>query len=242
MKYLDIQYTWTGFFTWAVLLFLLYFAIKITYQLLSRLNLLGRYQVSVLRMLKPVRLLSMPAIIIVLVSIFVLINPVAHGVIIALVLLLGFDHIRNYFSGKILRLNSNVALGKKISVLQRNGIIEDMTPIGLRLKTTQGLASIGYAKILTDGFLLVGSEDIGGIVQLRVQPKSKDIDVENNERELRSIITHSPFLDWDHIPEIEQDPDDQKIHLITISLKVHSQLSDLILTIEEAGYEAEVIS
>ena len=107
-------FTWWEFLL-SVLFFLgLYFVLNFLSQILNKYNFLGKIQTEVKSIVKHSLLIYEAVALLILGSAFVLINPVYHGILAAVILATGFNHIKNYFSGRVVQFDQLVEEGKRL--------------------------------------------------------------------------------------------------------------------------------
>ncbi|MEL6865219.1 MAG: hypothetical protein AAFP19_12405 [Bacteroidota bacterium] len=233
-----IYMTWWRFLTSALLLLLGYFLLQVAYRGLGRLSFLERFQPLLRERLRQVLLLYELIALLVLLSIFILINPIFHGLLTILFLLLvlvgGFKPLKSYFAGKIVQLNGTIDKGIQLKVNNLQGIIVALGRFGIQLKTSKGLHILSYDQLLIDGYMLLSGEEIGGFYQLKISPS------EGNERKdhgtyLTDLLATTPYLDWSHKPEISIGQTPEQV-IATVLVKEESHLYDLIALLDEWGY------
>ncbi len=235
---IDIQYTWGNWLTTLFGLAALYLLLRFLNKRLSRINFFGKYQNRVQRIIHTVLLVYEPLALLILGIGFVLINPTYNGLGLGLVLLVGFNHFRNYTNGRLVLFDKNIKKGNKIATGNLSGIISEMGRLGVRLKNEKGLHFVNYSKLLSEGYLLRSGEEIGGYHKLKIAPKEKET---LSRDKIMDLLSAAPYLDWHYRPELSF-PKKIEGHInARVSVKEKSHLLDLLALIEEWGYEAEVI-
>ncbi len=231
--------SWPQFFITAFGLFILYFVLRFARQILTNTQYLGNLRLPLLSSIERILIFYEPIVILLLGSAFVLINPISHGMWVALLLVAGFSHVKNYISGRILQLDKGISIGNRIKVDNEKGVISAIDRLGIQLTTDKGIQYLNYSKLSDNGFMLLSGEEIGGNYQLKVSPK------EYNERlnypaKLMDVFTTTPFLDWSHRPTIEQPSGAQHAMNVKVMIREDAHLPDLLQLIEERGFVCSV--
>lgn len=233
----DSQFSWSNFFITALGLLALYFVLQFARQVLSNTNLMGDIRLPLLKSIERILLFYEPIVLLILVSIFVLINPSLHGLWIALLAIGGFSHIRNYISGRILQIEKSIAIGNKVKANQQEGVISKIGRLGLQLKTAKGTQHINYSKLNADGFMVLTGQDIGGFYHLKIKPQEPNEKL-NYSLQLMDLFASSPYLDWNFKPTLKKG-DDFNLHA-KIMVREDNHLQDLIRLIEEHGFACKL--
>ena len=168
-----------------------------------------------------------------------LINPVFHGLLLALLIFAGFSPIRNYVTGQIVQSNPNIVVGKRIKVEKLKGMISGIGRLNLQLQTREGLHYINYTKLLSEGYTLISGDEVGGLYQLEIRPLQTDTKIDQIEHLMDQLAT-APYLDWNHKPELRRstkEPDQINARLL---VREESHLHELAALIGEWGYECKV--
>ncbi|MEM1214984.1 MAG: hypothetical protein AAGJ82_04830, partial [Bacteroidota bacterium] len=136
MEYLwqiHYDYNWAGLLRNMLLLGFVLGVAWLANWLLRRLPTPNNWQQISERLLSYFLLLFEPLAVLVLGSYFVLIHPFFHGLIVLLLLVTNFSHLRNYFSGRVVRFDSASRIGNRLSSQQTTGLITKIGRLGLRL-------------------------------------------------------------------------------------------------------------
>ena len=238
---LNRQFSWANFLIVALGLIALYFMLQFIYTRMKKANFLGKYQNPIKKIVYYILVIYEPLVILILTGAFVLIDPVYHGLLVAFLIIIGFEHIRNYMNGRIVQFDNAVALGNRLKARDLQGIISQIGRLGLKLRTNKGLHFINYSQLLSEGFLLLAGEEIGGFYQLKIKPNQP------NEKtdyiiQLSDLLTTSPYLDWNHKPELTASTNEPDQINVRVSVKEESHLYDLMLLIREWGYSCVIPS
>lgn len=238
MRY--IQYNWGNWLSMALLIFILYLVLQFVDRRLDKVNILGRYQERVHQLIRSSLLAYEPLALIILSVGFVLINPPFHGLGVGLLVLLGFNQLRNYINGRIVQFDKNIKKGAKVSVDKLSGVLAELGLFGLRIKNSQGLHFLNYSHVLNTGYLMHAGEQVGGYFSLKILAKEKEGKVLPREQ-IMDLFAATPYLDWNYKPEISYSKKNPLQLNARVSVKEKKHLKDLILLIDEWGYDTEII-
>jgi len=235
------QFTWWNFLVIATIIVLLYFLLHFLNRILVKFTFLGNYQPQVKKMIHYSILLYEAIALIVLGGVFIFINPIYNGLIVLVLLLASFHHVRNYFNGRFILFDNVVSEGKRMQIADSQGVIFRMGRMGLRLKTNKGLKFISYSTILEEGYTMLSGSEVGGFHHLNIQPVEVDEKV-NYFLKLTDLLNSTPYIDWKHKPQVLPQKDISKTMEARVVVKEESHLRDLITMIEEQGFHCRTIS
>ncbi len=225
--------TWTDFFTLDIFLLAFYFVLTFAQRMLPRLSMAERYLGPVRRTIDYIILAYEPLVILIVTSNFILIDPVLHGTLVAILLLAGFSHVRNYVSGRLVRLDPSIKVGERLKLQNTQGIITEKGRLGLHLRSSKGKHFINYSQLYSEGYLLLSGEEIGGFYQLNIRPRDPEEKVDYARR-LSDLLTTTPYLDWNHTPEIRANTNNETLsYQARFSVREEGHLRDLIALIEK---------
>jgi len=234
------QFTWLSLLRISLFLIAVYFLLHLA----SRLLPLVRRRTSLVdfseRIIKIFILVFEPLTIGIIASYFVLINPLYHGILVGLILLLGFNHLRNYFNGRIVLLTKDIKLGQKLKVNDQTGIVFAMDRISFQLKTGSGIQTIGYSNLFQDGFMLLSGDEVGGYYNLVIDPMDEK-NTKNVSEQVMDLLATAPYID--HNLPIVLDPisDDLSSVRTRIIVKEDNHLSHLITLLRENGFDCKIV-
>lgn len=237
---MDTQFSWGDFFTIAVELIALYFVLQFLHQILERFQLFGNFQRNLKKWIYHLLLIYEPLVVLILSSVFVLINPWFHGLLMGLLLVVGFAHVKNYMSGRIVQFDNAIDIGKRMTTNGLHGIISKIDRLGLKLSTSKGSLFVAYAQLLEKGYLLESGEEIGGLYHLKIQPTTPK-EKTDHIRQLMDLLATAPYLDWNHKPTLtpsNNTPNEIDAQMI---IREESHLQDLMKLMEEWGYQCKTI-
>jgi len=178
-------------------------------------------------------------VLLILSGIFVYINPPFHGILMLMLLIGGYRQIKDYLSGRIVHFDNYISVGKRLKTENTQGIISKMGRLGVKIRTNKGTHFINYSKLMTDGYMLLSGEEVGGFYQLNIQPNEPDEKIDYSTQ-LMDLLATTPYLDWNHRPQLLPSKDTSKSIKARVVVKEESHLHDLIILIQEWGYSVKV--
>lgn len=237
---LSVQFSWTYLLTTVVLLVGLFSALQFIDRLFEKVALMGTWQQPVHRVIRFLIVVFEPLAIIWIGGIFVLINPVFHGLLLALLFLSAFTFLRNYIAGRIIQMDHHIERGARLQAGIVEGVVLNISRLGIQLQTKEGLFKLSYTRLLDNGYTVLSGEQIGGFYHLRIRPKEAESKV-RHQQHLQQLFVTTPFLDWSHKPELTALEDEEKRLEARVLVREENHLHDLMALIREWGYECSLI-
>jgi hypothetical protein len=234
------EVSWRQLIVAAIVLMLLYFLVQWLGNRLRRMSLR-----KTARLLRPIGRFMMvfyePIAATILLGIFFLVNPLLHGLLLLILLLLGYHHLKNYLSGRLVQLGFDLQTGKQLEIGPVSGVITRLGRLGIYLQNNNGQHYLAYSGLLSGGYTLLSNEDAGGIFSIAIHPPEEVASPEQSRRDLANRLVKVPYVDWSHHPVIQQE--EQSSHL-TARIFIHEekQLPELLQLVKEWGYTCEVIN
>ncbi len=238
-KLLASQFTWQEFLTIDLTLLVLYLVLRITLGLLGKVNFLGSIQSKLELAIRSILLFFEPLVLLILGSIFVLFNPLTHGLLLFIFLAMSYIPVRNYISGRIILFDKEITIGSQMRIQEIEGIISKIGRVGLQVSTNGGSHFINYTKMLEEGFTLLKNEKMGGFYYLKVKPK----DSNNNPRQvqrLQDLLMTTPYLNHNHSPKLSSSPTDPQVIDVWLSVQEEKHLQELLALMKQWGYSVEL--
>lgn len=239
LENLNNQFSLGDFLMITLALLAFYFALHFANRLIKSAGFLKSWQPKVAQIIHYLLVVYEPLAIIILVSAFILIKPVFNGLLVGLLLLAGFSHVRNYTSGWLILTDSNMAVGKKIKTGDLQGIISKLRRLGLHLQTSEGIHYISYSQLQEQGYALISGEEIGGFYFLKITPKDEQ-KVGNHSIRIMDLLTSAPYVDRNHKPELLPNKEKNCLEA-RVLLKEETHLYELMALIEDWGYHGAVL-
>lgn len=236
---IDFNFTWTDFILTSVFLLGLYFLLQLAQRVLRGPKVLGKYQPILAQVLKAILLVYEPLALLILLGTLILINPAFFGLILGLLFLAGFSHFRNYIVGRIILLDTPLAVGERLKSNSVKGIIKKIGRLGLHLNTVNGLHFIAYQNIQSNGFTLLSGEEIGGFYHLKITPVNPEISQNYRQQIIDRLVT-APYLDRNHKLESSFYNQEEKELDLKVLIREEHHLHDLMALISEWGYICKI--
>jgi len=230
--------TWGNFFFMALGLLLLYFVLQFVNRILKGSAFLKVFQKPIESSVYRLLLMYEMLVLIILGCIFILINPFYHGILLVVFLTVGFNHIKNYFSGRLIKIGDRIRTGNNIRTGNLEGIVSKMERLGIMLQTKEGIHYLQYNQMLDKGYTMLSGDDIGGIFQLKMTPIEQEEKKVNHIIRVQDLLITTPYLDWHHKPEVVVGATESEIQA-RVLLREESHLKELMRLIKEWGYEVE---
>lgn len=233
------RFSWGDFLQIALVLIAVYFVLQFLQRVLRKTNFLGRFQEWACSLVHHLLLVYELIVILLLGAAFVLIYPAFHGLLLLILVIGGFSHIRNYISGRVMQFDGGVSIGKQLKIDTLQGIITHIGRLGLQLKTNKGSQFINYSKLMDEGYLLLSGKEIGGFYNLKISPEN----IENGNNHLQRLIdllATAPYLDTSHKTELLTNRDQDNQWNAKVLVKEESHLFDLIDLLREWGYVCKI--
>jgi hypothetical protein len=233
----DIQFNWWQLLKAAAWLALVYFLLNrltrwLAFGQAGRLQLSAAWRRRIQAAASLVLTLFEPAAVLLLVGIFIFINPGLHGLIALLLLVAGFSSLRNYINGRILLLNNTMMTAHRLATGGETGLIARRGRLGLYLRVHEGLRYIPYTALIEQGYTLLAGEDVGRLFHMRLTPSPN-----TTVSRLPALLASTPYLDRNQIPELKPLPGGG--YEANLLLRDESYLPDLIQLIREWGWTCE---
>jgi len=187
-SYISTGVSWTHFFYTLLAVALIYALAKVLQGRLDRGLYLREADGPVRKFIRILIIILNPLAILVLAAIFVAIWPLAHGLMLGLMVLFGFRYIRDYVSGKILLFDHSMQKGRPLLTHLGKGTISSFGLTALYIQREDGRSRVGYTELLEKGYTVTGSTDRGGYFRLEVLP-DKVFSKEEEEEEKSSLIS-----------------------------------------------------
>jgi len=143
----DGTFSWAGFFSLLALQVGLFFLLRLAHRLLAQSVNWGFVMSWVKTVVNYTLLVYEPLALVLIISAFVLIKPLFHGLILLLILLLAYKHLRNYFSGRLLLLQALLETGRSMTSGVQTGTIASIGRLGITLQTGEGIAFLNYTQL-----------------------------------------------------------------------------------------------
>ncbi len=196
---------WTDLWWGILMVAIVYLIMLIIRFLLRHTFFIGKTGVRPPEKLESFSIIIEPLLLVALLAIFILINPILHGLFILFVSIPSFQLIKNYMNGRIFQFNNQLEKGQHIKVSEESGIVQKLGRLGLTLRTGEGFKFIHYGHLLEEGFTLLKGATVGGFHQIgiRFPEDGKETNHQMKTSPLEAKLLDCPYLDWTFKPEIQ---------------------------------------
>ena len=231
--------TWTNLLWVVVALTVLYVVFVTLRRLIRNFLLTGKVRRVVNKALDRFLILYEPISIVIFFSVFILIRPVLHGIILFFLIIFALKYVTNYFYGRLVMAEGLLKEGLRVEFEGRQGIITKMGRFGTEVRSDNGLHYLPYNKLVTNGYLLAAGKEVGGYFHISVQlPEDKEERL--SFRLLSDLLISSPYIDVDHKPEISRSMSGDRSIAVKLLVKAEDHIHDLIAYLEENGYVSTI--
>jgi hypothetical protein len=231
--------SWGNLLIIAITLLVFYFALQFFNRIVRRAAFLRVFQKPIQRVIRYLLLLYEMLVIIILGSVFIMINPFYHGILLGVILLVAFSHIRNYVSGRMIKMANEIREGGSLQTDKMEGSVAKLRRLGLNLKTKKGIHFIQYSELMSNGYTILAGEDIGGFYELQITAKEEESKVNHATRLLDLLIT-APYLDWHHKPEVTAKSENPNNLEAKVLVREEVHVHELVTLIKEWGYGCRI--
>ncbi|MEL7220688.1 MAG: hypothetical protein AAGJ93_05170 [Bacteroidota bacterium] len=233
------DYSWGGLFTNALIIGLVYLILYLGSWFMHRVTAPSFWQQSLQRNIDHVLLVFESVTMLLLFSYFVLIKPFYHGLIVILLMITNFRHLRNYFSGTILRFHPAIREGNRLDSNGRQGVITEVGRLGIKLQDNKGVHFQDYEQLWNKGYSLLNSEDSGRFFQLQISAASSNED-EKHHKNLQRLVANSPYINWLHQPKLTIVNQENHRYLLQLAVFEEQHLTDFIERLEEDHFTCKI--
>ena len=237
---MSYRVSWLGLLSLGLGLLVFYFVLRLAYRLVAGSSVSSHLLTATRRMLRSTLLLYEPLAILGWSAFFVFINPALHSLLLGVFVLGGYPHLRNYLSGRLIRLGHNITFGTKLRSGGVQGVVSKLGNLGLYLQADDGRHYLSYARLLSEGYTLLSGEDVSGVYHLAVEQEGEEPPARFATK-LIDLLATTPYLDWNHKPEWIADGTAGNHHEFRVVLKQEGHLRELMQLLEELGYSCRVV-
>ena len=217
---MELQITWLDFFKLVLGLILLFFGLKILSKIAFKLFRRNSYKRKFKKWIEIIFELYKPLALLTIVAAFVIINYKVHGVLILAAGIILFQHIKNYCSGILFKINPLIDPGVNLVTGEYQGEIEKLMPFGIIIKVEQGERFINYSTIDKQGFCV--NQKVDGSMRKTLyllEPEKTD--------EVMDLLFESPLIDFNQNPYVWNIPG-EKVQQIQLTLENGAKIESVI--------------
>lgn len=229
--------TW-GTWIWAFILIVgVYFGLMLLIRLLDRVNFPVKRQDQIRFFLRKTLVLYEPIALLLLIVLFVFINPYVHGLMFFLSLFLGYLPLKHFLTGRLFLFVQNLKKKQHIKVGNISGVIQETGYLGLNILTPDGAHFINYASLLSEGYVLLKSKKTGGLHELILRPM--EASKTNHHQVISNKLIFCPYVDWSFKPEVISISNSESQYTLQVLVRKDNHLKSLIRLINDWGYDCE---
>lgn len=233
----SIEISWAKWIFTTLLVFGIYWVIRIADNIFEKASLLGGWQEKVYRFIHKVFVMAEPISLLVVLASFIFINPIVHGIMALVLLLISYEIIKSYFSGKVLQIKGELYEGQKIKVNQTEGFIQEIGRTNLTLQTKQGMEYLSYVQLFGDGYTQLQGKKIGGLQALIINGENTEDKL--TIQHIQDKLWESPYLDWSFDPEVSITNVQNQFE-VKVLLREKTHLEDFKNLINAWGYSCRL--
>jgi hypothetical protein len=176
--------------------------------------------------------------VVITVSVFVLLNPIWHGIIVLFLIAITFPLIRNYMTGRFLSFDPEFHQGKRITVGKDTGVINKMNRLGIYVITNGGVKYINYMILQEKGFSLLTDSLMQEYCDLNISANNQDSSNLSAEMLLYKLMG-VPYLDSQYRPTLITNNGDTQFQ-IRVLIRKGNHRQELINLIKDWGYDCQL--
>lgn len=231
--------TWTDLIS-VILLLGLFYILSILFQyLLKHSYFSNKFEGKLLRGWTKFRWVIEPVLIFIIIFVLLLINPILHGLVLAVILVFTYQPIRNYIDGRVFIINNKIDIGQAINLNKEEGIIQDIRRLGIVLRTDRGSRFIYYSQLLNKEYTLPENKSTGSFHQFLLTSKTEQKNPPKGIAELEDKFFACPYLDWSFKPEVGKDKGHPGQYILKVLTNKDANLEYFIRWINENEFNCK---
>jgi hypothetical protein len=221
-KYVEFDFGWTSLLLLCLILFVAFIILDYIHWILSHVNLSlsasrKKWYDWFVDAIHDFMMWYEPIVVLIICVGFVLINPIMHGLIVLFIVIFFFSQIRDYISGRFIKVDNNFLEGISIKVGKSKGEITNLKRLGVYLRETDGIKFIPYHQMLNDGYTLISGDNSGSLLKLSISDANNKLTKKELEK-IKDLTILSPYLDKKTVPRFLLNEDDGiiKVNLMLV--------------------------
>lgn len=224
--------TWQGLFSLILTLIVLYWTIKAIGLLVREIGKRTVTKRTTILIIKKSLLVFKPVAMTLIVLDFIAINYITHSILLVILGVFGYKHIKNYLNGIILKLNPLLGKGAIIEYMDKTGEIKELLPFGLILNTEKGERFVNYSTIEENGFSINSNEHSALRQTLYMETQmSKDT--------VLDMVFDNPLLDLSERPTLKQT-EEQDVLKLQYTLETGASTDDLLAFFQSKNIKTDL--
>ncbi len=233
----SIEISWARWIFTSLLVFGIYWVVRIADNIFKKASLLGGLSAQIYQVIHKAFVMAEPLSLLIILASFIFINPVVHGIMALILLLISYQILKSYFSGKVLQIKGELFVGQKIKVHQTEGFIQKIGRTNLTLQTKQGVEYLSYMQLFDHGYTQMQGEKIGGLQALIIN--CENVEQKLTITDIKDKLWQSPYLDWSFDPEVSITNIHNQFE-IKVLLREKNHLEDFKNLINAWGYSCRL--
>lgn len=232
------HFSWLFFFGTVVFLLLFYGLLLFLQRHVHQFPVTLKFKDRLSNTLRSFLLLYDLIFVVVTASVFILLNPVWHGLVILFLVSITFPLMRNYMIGRFLCFNPEFQQGKRITVGKDTGVINKMNRLGIYMITNNGMKYINYMILQERGFSLLTDSLMQEYCDLNISANEQDSSNLSAEMLLYKLMG-VPYLDSEYRPTLIANNADIEFQ-IRVLIRKGNHRQELINLIKDWGYDCQL--
>lgn len=220
MEDITTFYSWKGLLYLLLVLIVVYWALKFISFIVKSFAKRNVTNKKVALFFDKLLMIYKPVSFVILLLDFISINYITHGMLLLILGVFGYQHIRNYISGLFFKTNPLIETGVQITVNTISGEVNRLLSFGLILNTQEGERFLGYHTIEVHGFSVNAATD----TTLR---QTVFIHTAFEENHILDLLFDNPILNFDQVPTVKST-DTNGILRLQYTLEKGATTEDLI--------------
>lgn len=193
-------------------------------------------QSKVRRAIEVFLLIFEPLAVLVLVAIFVGLKPMVFGPLVIVVILVAFNHLRNYLSRSIVLIDNRISNQSYIHTNQVNGNVSKLGRLSMELQSEEGVHVISYLSLLDHGYTISEGDKVSRLYTLKLKPIDENSKI-NHEDRIIDKLANTPYIDWSTAPTIGWASTSEKLFSLRVVLRDRSYIDEVVTLLTEWGYD-----
>ncbi|NNL09160.1 MAG: hypothetical protein HKP38_08065 [Croceitalea sp.] len=206
MEEISTYYSWDGLLRLLLLLIAVYWALKFIAFIVKRFARRNVTNKKVGLFFDKMLIVYKPVAFVILLLDFISISYITHGMLLVILGVFGYQHIRNYISGLFFKTNPLVDTGVQITTYQYGGEIKKLLPFGLILNTEEGERYVDYQTVEKHGFSVNAAKD----TTLR---QTVYLHTPLQQNEILDKLFDNPILDFYQIPTLKATEEPETLRM-----------------------------
>lgn len=232
------HFSWMFFFGTVVFLLLLYGVLLYLKRQIHQLPLPLKIRDRLSNTLRSLLLLYDLIFVVIAASVFILLNPIWHGLVVLFLVSVTFPLIRNYMIGRFLCFDPEFQQGKRVTVGNDTGVINKMNRLGIYVITNNGMKYINYMILQERGFSLLTDSLMQEYCDLNISANDKDQSNLSAEMLLYKLMG-VPYLDSEYRPTLIANNANIEFQ-IRVLIRKGNHRQELINLIKDWGYDCQL--